>query len=300
MTRIQKELIQSASGHGLFLAGLFLFMIVTSQTSYRHDRFVTVQLKNLGGLSGPAGSGLNVTPPKMNPSPAQPVSKPAPVTAPKKESVPQPPTQKIPPKTLAPAKPQPVKPSAVKTQTPGKAQTKIPSLSERLKNRLTEVKNPPSTGKFIEPQKWTPPSNQNFVEPQEWMKTQKAGSSTSAQTQMSASVSSGPGSGGGSGSSFGKEFPFAWYLDLIQNKITMNWKEPPKPLIKEGNLSAIVSFIIYKDGHVDKIRMTERSTLEVLNQSVIEAVQTSVPLPPLPENFQDSELTINIKFELTE
>ncbi len=299
---LQKELIQSFSGHGIFLVGLFLFMIVTSQTTYHHDNFVTVQLKSLGGMKGASGGQTGSLNPKAIPSPVKPLAKPLPATTPKKET-PPPKTEKVLPKTPAPSKTQNVKPSV--TTVPKKispSQNKMPSLSERLKNRLTEVKSAPNNAKFVEPQKWAPAtqptSDQRFVEPEEWTSTQKAGPGTSAQTQLS--VGGGGAGDGQGGSSDGKEFPFAWYLDLVQNKITMNWKEPAKPLIKDGNLFAIVSFVIRKDGSVKEVTLTERSTFDVLNQSVMDAVQASIPLPPLPQNFQDDELTIKIKFELTQ
>ncbi len=296
---IQKELIQSFSGHGIFLVGLFIFMIATSQTTYRHDKFVTVQLKSLGGTNGSGGGQAGSLTPKTIPSPVKPVVKTPTIPTPKKETPPQPKVEKAPPKTPAPSKPQNAKPNITPAPKPSASQNKMPSLSDRLKNRLTEVKSASNNAKFVEPQKWAPASqptsNQRFVEPQEWTGAQKAGPGTSAQTQLAVGTGSGQG-----GSSFGKEFPFAWYLDLVQNKITMNWKEPAKPLIKEGSLSAIVSFVIRKDGSVSKVTLVERSTFDVLNQSVMDAVQASIPLPPLPQNFQDDELTIKIKFELTQ
>jgi TonB family protein len=87
---------------------------------------------------------------------------------------------------------------------------------------------------------------------------------------------------------------------MIQNKITMNWKEPPKPSLDSKDLSAVVSFTILRDGQVQKISLVEASSMQSLNQTVLEAVKVSSPLPPLPADFAGNQLNVKIKFELSE
>lgn len=296
-----KELIRSVWGHGFLFIGLVLFTLLRPQAPFRSEKYISVNLRNLGGSVGPSTGGPSLQKPAQMIAPVKP---PAPQEI-KKETLSQPKVQQkiTPPPTPPQQKVQKLTPKAPTQQKiappVAKPQSKTPSLSQRLKNRFEEVQSVQSTKKFVEPQQFveakqaTPASKHHFVEPEEWSKTQKSGAGI--QTQMSA-----VGVGTGTGSGDGKEFPFAWYLEMIQNKITMNWKEPPKPLLDSKDLSAIVSFSISRDGQIQKITLAGASSLQTLNQSVIEAVQVSNPLPPLPADFVGNQLNVKIKFELTE
>ncbi|MBI1884628.1 MAG: TonB family protein [Chlamydiae bacterium] len=317
---LKKELIKSMYGHGGLLIAILLFSLFQPHMPFRHEKYFTVNLRSLGGSPGP----LTAPGPKssvLNSPTAPTITKTAPITPPTK-----PQTQKV----LTPAAPTkpPTKP-VVQQPTPPKVQTlkpqaktltkpvpktesKTPSLSERLKKRLEEVKSPEVASRFKEPSSVMKNSsltagkidasakNYHFVEPEAWSEAQRTRGGS--QTQISAGGGGGSGGKGvgGGGSPDGKEFPYSWYLDLIQNKITMNWKEPAKSLAPNNDLSAIVSFEITSKGQVEKIKWAERSGFSALDDSVLEAVEASIPLPPLPENYPDRKLGVKIKFELTQ
>lgn len=292
---LRKELAQSAWGHFFLFIAVGLFMIIAPHATFRNEKFVSVNLTNFGprvaGLPpGPkkAAQGPVKTVPKIS-TPPQAVKKEAPPKATPKPEI----KKTAPPQAQQKVQKLTPKPVAPKVIAPVKSKVTTPSLSDRLKNRLGKVKTTP-TQKFVEPQKLDSKplkaaTNTRFVEPGEWSTKAKVRSS-GAQTQLSAVTAGGGGSG--------KEFPFSWYLDLIQNKITMNWKEPPKPLLSSGDLSAIVSFTINRNGQIQGIRISGKSSLEILNKSVIEAVEYSNPLPPLPDDYPENQLNVKIKFEL--
>ena len=293
---MRKELGQSFIGHCILLIGAFLFSLISPQINFRHEKIYTVHLSNLGSGGGPSqGAGASSIP-QLATKPKTPEVK--------KIAVPStPPPQQV--KRLNPQA------QTVQKVVPATTKPKTPSLADRLKTRLEKVKTQPDSKvqniktnqKFMEPQKAMAQTNQRFVEPEEWSNIKKG--QAGAQTQIAvggggSGSGRGVGIGIGTGSGSGEEFPYSWYLELIQTKITMNWKEPPKPLIKGENHYAVVSFLIAKDGQIKKINLDERSSVEALDQSVVEAIKSSNPLPPLPDDFPDNWLEVKIKFELTE
>lgn len=291
---MRKELGQSFIGHCILLIGALLVSLISPQISLRHEKIYTVHLANLGSGGGPSQSSSATSLPQPAPKSKTPDAK--------KINVPlTPQPQQV--KRLNP------KAQTVQKTVPATAKPKTPSLADRLKTRLEKVKTPPDSKvqnvktnqKFVEPQKALPQTNQRFVEPKEWSNIQK--SQAGAQTQIAVGGTGsgkGVGIGIGTGSGTGEEFPYSWYLELIQTKITMNWKEPPKPLIKGEIPYAVVSFLIGRDGQIKKISLYERSGVEALDQSVVNAIKSSNPLPPLPDDFSDDWLDVKIKFELTE
>jgi len=291
---LRKELVQSLSGHGIVLTGIFLFTLLSSHVTFKQEKYVSVNLRNLGSSFGPGtGSGPAVQPKKTELPPVKKAAPPVTQAPVKKQAPVQPQVKKAPPPTSQP-KVQKLAPKAV--EQPKTAKPSPPSLTDKLKNRLAEVKTLKSSGKFVEAKNFSPaaPSkvtNKKFVEAGEWMKTHKSAKGSQTQVSMGSS-------GGGGG--MGKIFPYSWYIDLIQSKITMNWKEPAKPMVTEDNPSAVVSFVITRDGHIESISLSSRSSMQALNDSVMSAVQVSNPLPPLPDEYPDDKLAVKIKFELTQ
>jgi outer membrane biosynthesis protein TonB len=149
----RKELIHSMWAHGSFFVGLLLFVLISPQAPFRAEKYISVNLKNLGGTPGgsPGLSPPSVNKPSQTVVPVKPPSqKPEIKKEPVKQKVtpPTPPQQKV--QKLTPKAP--VQQKIVPPQT--KPQPKTPSLSERLKNRFEEVKGVETTKKFVEPQKF--------------------------------------------------------------------------------------------------------------------------------------------------
>jgi len=74
------------------------------------------------------------------------------------------------------------------------------------------------------------------------------------------------------------DFPFIWYLQQVQNKITGNWNR-----LSAAQGRVMIYFRIKRDGGLEGIRVESPSGDAALDQSALLAVRRSDPLPPLPE-----------------
>ncbi len=82
-------------------------------------------------------------------------------------------------------------------------------------------------------------------------------------------------------------FPFAWYLQQVQNRIAANWYRPAGV---QGRV--LIYFRIRPDGTLDAIRRDTPSPNAALNDSAEQAVRRSSPMPPLPQGFDGKYLGI--------
>lgn len=96
-----------------------------------------------------------------------------------------------------------------------------------------------------------------------------------------------------------KNFPFKWYLDIVQHKVKTNWQEPGKAPGLANTITTTVSFTINKTGGVSNIKIHKPSSFPALDNSALKGVQNAKPFPPLPENYKKDSLDIIIKFNLS-
>ena len=73
-------------------------------------------------------------------------------------------------------------------------------------------------------------------------------------------------------------FPFAWYIQQIQSRITGNWNR-----LSSAQGRVQVYFRINKDGTLEGLRVESPSGNGALDQSALLAVRRSDPLPKLPD-----------------
>ena len=91
-------------------------------------------------------------------------------------------------------------------------------------------------------------------------------------------------------------FPYAWYLSIIQGKVSSNWKQPSSRLITQDRLSTQVSFRIGRIGSADLVTIRRSSGLPNVDQSAVKAVRSATPFPPLPDDYQEDHLDVTIDF----
>ncbi|MFH1010660.1 MAG: TonB family protein [bacterium] len=91
----------------------------------------------------------------------------------------------------------------------------------------------------------------------------------------------------------GGDFAFDWYLALIQSKIEQNFRPPPG---RRKALMAILEFRISKGGEVVGLQRKQSSGDFLFDQAAERAVRAAGRFPPLPANFDASELGINFEF----
>ena len=98
---------------------------------------------------------------------------------------------------------------------------------------------------------------------------------------------------GGSGliGDIDSDFPFVWYLQQVQTRITNNWS---RLSAAQGRVQ--IYFRIKRDGGLDGIRIEVPSGNGTLDQSALLAVKRSDPLPGLPEGFPGSSLGVRFWF----
>jgi len=115
-----------------------------------------------------------------------------------------------------------------------------------------------------------------------------------------------PGSTGGFGSGGGlsvpgsppgvrldvSNFPFAYYLSAIVNRIRAYWAAP-----QAQEARATVYFKIGREGRVSDVKLEASSGNYLFDESAMRAVKLASPLPPLPLDFLDDELGVHLEFE---
>ena len=84
-----------------------------------------------------------------------------------------------------------------------------------------------------------------------------------------------------------------WYLALIQSKIEQSFRPPPG---RRKALMAIMEFRISKRGDIVGLRRKQTSGDFLFDQAAERAVRGAGRFPPLPANFDASELGINFEF----
>ena len=110
----------------------------------------------------------------------------------------------------------------------------------------------------------------------------------------SGGIGIGFGDGGfGSGSGGAGNFPYAWYVHAIRKRLDSNWN------VTSGfseRIFAQVAFTIKRDGSLVDIEVEESSKSDAFDQTALRAVQTSSPLPPLPQGYDESALRVHVRF----
>jgi TonB family protein len=98
---------------------------------------------------------------------------------------------------------------------------------------------------------------------------------------------------GGSGliSDLDSDFPFVFYLQQVQERITGNWN---RLTASQGRVQ--IYFRIRKDGSIEGARVESPSGSSVMDQSALLAVARSNPLPHLPEGYDSSSLGVRFWF----
>jgi TonB family protein len=86
-------------------------------------------------------------------------------------------------------------------------------------------------------------------------------------------------------------FPYTWYLQQVQSRITGNWNRLTSA---QGRVQ--IYFRIMRDGSVDGARVESPSGNASLDQSALLAVRRSDPLPRLPEGFDGGSLGVRFWF----
>jgi protein TonB len=108
----------------------------------------------------------------------------------------------------------------------------------------------------------------------------------------------GPGTGGWGGGNFDlSAFPFTYYLQIIQDRISANWFTSLIDPGTSGEFQCMVFFKILRDGRITDLQIEASSNSRTFDLSALRAVQNASPFPPLPREFEGEYLGVHLIFE---
>ncbi len=87
------------------------------------------------------------------------------------------------------------------------------------------------------------------------------------------------------------DFPYTWYLQQVQSRITSNWNR-----VSSTHGRVQIYFRIAKDGSLDRVRVEIPSGNAALDESARMAVLRSAPLQRLPEGYESPFLGVRFWF----
>ncbi len=94
------------------------------------------------------------------------------------------------------------------------------------------------------------------------------------------------------------DFRFAYYLEIIKERVSTNWSPPP--ISGTGSsTSSVIYFRIGKTGGIADARVEEKSGYDLFDKAAVRAVKLCDPLPPLPAGFKSKWLGVHFEFEQT-
>jgi protein TonB len=99
----------------------------------------------------------------------------------------------------------------------------------------------------------------------------------------------------GGGGDFGSRY--AWYVRVVQQKVSENWlKYEVDPRITEAQ-RVYVTFDIKRDGHPTNVQIEQSSGVPSLDQSAVRALQRIDTFGPLPSAYSESKVSVEFWFD---
>ncbi len=97
-----------------------------------------------------------------------------------------------------------------------------------------------------------------------------------------------------------EDFPFSYYIRIIQNKVSQNWNPLSRFEKNRIQKKVVLYFKIFSDGEIDDISIKDSSDNYSFDQAALRAIADSIPFPPLPEEYQENYLGIYFAFEFSQ
>ena len=201
---------------------------------------------------------------------------------------------------------------AVKTET--EVETSAPQR-ESLRDLTTpssleQTQTPALSHPVDKPQRDSLPKPEKKAVIQKSQPNAKSGASSQNETETATGSGSGSrvglgfgeGTGGfgfgeGSGGGGLSTFPFSYYTQEIQSRISGNWQTALIRSGTTGNDFVEVRFRIFRNGRISEPEIGLSSDNLTMNSSAIRAVRNASPFPPLPRGYEDDYLIVRLLFE---
>ena len=99
----------------------------------------------------------------------------------------------------------------------------------------------------------------------------------------------------GGGGDFGSRY--AWYVRVVQQKVSENWlKYDVDPRINNAQ-RVYVTFDVERDGHPANVQVEQSSGVPSLDQSAIRAIQRIDTFGPLPSDYAANKVSVEFWFD---
>ena len=99
----------------------------------------------------------------------------------------------------------------------------------------------------------------------------------------------------GGGGDFGTRY--AWYVHVVQQKVSENWlKYEVDPRIQDAQ-RVYVSFDVQRDGRPSNVQIEQSSGVPSLDQSAIRAIQRIDTFGPLPPDYSGNKVSVEFWFD---
>ena len=93
------------------------------------------------------------------------------------------------------------------------------------------------------------------------------------------------------------DFPYAWYLRQVAQKVEAEWKRQNR--LSEPNQRPLLYFEIQRDGSIRLPKVKESSGNASYDQAALRAVIDASPFPPLPQDWTRPALGVDLRFFLS-
>ena len=206
------------------------------------------------------------------------------------------------------------KPAVGATEVPKQSLRDLTTLQKLEPKTDTALRSPSDKPKKT-PSKKAPEKKASITKPDP--SARAAAERTGAVTAAERAGEATGGAGGGSGLSMGAgppgfgegigadlsgqigvfDFPYAWYLQTVRDKISANWFTSLVDPGIAGTFSVAVYFRIYRNGSTSDIEVRKSSDIPSLDLSAKRAIQNAQPFPPLPPDWNKDYLGIILIFE---
>jgi protein TonB len=254
--------LASTLGHAALLAALLAAMWWGERSASKVYTVNLIQAVPAVGL--PTGTTRTPVPPAPAPSPARP--EPARREPPPREAVSLP--QRALPERALPAPRAPQRPPAL--LRPGEKE--LPPASSSSERRSAALPSPSArtTTAPVEP-RLAPP-----------VTVGQPGGSPAGSGTLSLDVS---------------DFPHAWYLRQVLQKVEERWQRQGHTTEPQDKPLILVE--IQRDGSIRPPRIEKTSGNAFYDQAALRAIADASPFPPLPQEWSRSSLRVMFRFELT-
>lgn len=88
------------------------------------------------------------------------------------------------------------------------------------------------------------------------------------------------------------DFPYLYYLNIIQKKVDRNLPKIDKPVTKK----TIIYFKIFRNGQVQEAFVEQSCGSDAVDQLALAAVLRSGPFPELPREYKEDSLKVHFHF----